>query len=153
MRNISDVIEAHLKQIIEKSQYKTVEIKRSEIAEKFSCVPSQINYVINTRFTPEHGFHVESKRGGGGYIRIQKMAINNKNTFINELIDIVRPEVDQRLSIAVIERIFEEEFITEREAKLMISAIEREVLALNLPHRDKLRSRILVAMLRSLKYN
>src|SRR5690625_886224 len=121
MRNISDVMEAHLKQIIEKSKYKTVEIKRSQIVEKFSCVSSQINYVIITRFTPEHRYHVESKRGGGGYIRIQKMAINNKNTFINELIDIVRPEADQRLSIAVIEQSLEEDSITKTESKLMIS--------------------------------
>lgn len=153
MRNISDVIEAHLKQIIESNQYKTIEIKRSEIADQFSCVPSQINYVINTRFTPEKGYHVESKRGGGGYIRIQRMVINNKNIFIDELVELVSPEVDQGLAVAVIERILEAEYITMREAKLMISAIDREVLAFKLPIRDQLRSRILVGMLRSLKYN
>ncbi len=153
MRNISDVIEAHLKQIIDQNKHKVVEIKRSEIAEQFSCVPSQINYVINTRFTPEKGYHVESKRGGGGYIRIQRMAVNSKNRLIDELIELVTPTVEQRVAIAVIERLYEQEYISVREANLMIRAIDREVLALNLPLRDELRSRILVAMLRALKHN
>lgn len=153
MRNISDVIEAHLKQIIDRNKHKTVEIKRSEIAEQFSCVPSQINYVINTRFTPEKGYHVESKRGGGGYIRIQRMVVNSKNRLIDELIELVTPTVEQRVAIAVIERLYEQEYISVREANLMIRAADREVLALNLPLRDELRSRILVAMLRALKHN
>lgn len=153
MRNISDIIEAHLKQIIESNKHNIIEIKRSEIADQFSCVPSQINYVINTRFTPERGYHVESKRGGGGYIRIQRMVTNNKNILIDELIDLVRPEVTQQIAIAVIERLLEAEYLSIREAKLMASAINREVLALQIPIRDELRSRILVAMLRSLKYN
>lgn len=153
MRNISDVIEAHLKKIIKNNKHKTAEIKRSEIADQFACVPSQINYVINTRFTPEKGYHVESKRGGGGYIRIQRMAVNSKNSLIDELIDLVRPVVDQRVAVAVIERLYEQEYISVREANLIISAIDREVLALQLPLRDELRSRILVAMLRALKHN
>ena len=65
-RNISDVIEAYLKSYLK--SHEPLEIKRSDIAERFDCVPSQINYVINTRFTQEHGYNVESKRGGGGYI-------------------------------------------------------------------------------------
>ena len=73
MRNISDIIENYLKQVLELSERELVEIKRSEIADKFQCVPSQINYVINTRFTIEKGYVVESKRGGGGYIRIMKV--------------------------------------------------------------------------------
>jgi len=153
MRNISDIIEAHLKEIIENNKHNTIEIKRSEIADQFSCVPSQINYVINTRFTPEKGYHVESKRGGGGYIRIQRTIVNNKNMLIDELIELVSPEVSQQIAVAVIERLFEEGYISIKEARLMINAIDREVLAVQLPIRDELRSRILVAMLRSLKLN
>ena len=61
MKNISDIIEEYLKSILEKSEKEILEIKRSEIADKFQCVPSQINYVINTRFTIERGYLVESK--------------------------------------------------------------------------------------------
>lgn len=64
MRNISDIIEQYLKQVIDLSNNNVIEIKRNEIADRFDCVPSQINYVINTRFTLERGFVVESKRGG-----------------------------------------------------------------------------------------
>lgn len=66
MKNISDVIEAYLKRVLQMSGEDIVEIKRSEIADRFECVPSQINYVIKTRFTVEKGYIVESKRGGGG---------------------------------------------------------------------------------------
>ena len=64
MRNISDIIEQYLKSILQESPEGTVEIQRNDLAEQFSCVPSQINYVISTRFTLEKGFLVESKRGG-----------------------------------------------------------------------------------------
>ena len=66
MRNISDIIEQYLKSILQESPEGTVEIQRNDLAEQFSCVPSQINYVISTRFTLEKGFLVESKRGGAG---------------------------------------------------------------------------------------
>ncbi|MBM7542888.1 CtsR family transcriptional regulator [Amphibacillus cookii] len=152
MRNISDIIEAYLKQIIEKNQHNSIEIKRSEIADQFSCVPSQINYVINTRFTPERGYLVESKRGGGGYIRIQRMINNDKTALIDELIELIQPRTSQQVAIAVIERLLDDELITTREAKLMISALNRDVIAIKIPVRDELRARILVAMLTTLKY-
>ncbi|WP_017473700.1 CtsR family transcriptional regulator [Amphibacillus jilinensis] len=152
MRNISDIIEAHLKQIIENNQHNSIEIKRSEIADQFSCVPSQINYVINTRFTLERGYLVESKRGGGGYIRIQRMINNDKTALIDELIELIQPRTTQQVAIAVIERLLDDELITTREAKLMISALNREVIAIEIPVRDELRARILVAMLTTLKY-
>lgn len=89
MRNISDIIENYLKKVLEMSEDDLVEIKRSEIADKFQCVPSQINYVINTRFTIERGYIVESKRGGGGYIRIIKVQSHDLahlyETFKNQL--------------------------------------------------------------------
>ena len=82
-RSMSDVIEAYLKEIL--ASRSTVEIKRSDIAERFDCVPSQINYVINTRFTQEHGYMVESKRGGGGYIRILKVEVIDDAHALEEL--------------------------------------------------------------------
>ncbi|MCG3055848.1 CtsR family transcriptional regulator, partial [Escherichia coli] len=77
MPNISDIIEQYLKEVLELSDREIVEIKRSEIADQFQCVPSQINYVINTRFTIERGYVVESKSGGGGFIRIAKVRTHN----------------------------------------------------------------------------
>ncbi|ELS3076089.1 CtsR family transcriptional regulator [Listeria monocytogenes] len=152
MKNISDVIEAYLKQVLESSE--AVEIKRSEIADKFECVPSQINYVINTRFTMERGYIVESKRGGGGYIRIIKVKMNDKLQLLEAIISMVHDKkVSQSFSEDVILRLLEEEVITKKEARLMVAALDREALILPLPDRDILRSRILEAMLVALKYD
>ncbi|HDT9151115.1 TPA: CtsR family transcriptional regulator [Listeria monocytogenes] len=152
MKNISDIIEAYLKQVLESSE--AVEIKRSEFADKFECVPSQINYVINTRFTMERGYIVESKRGGGGYIRIIKVKMNDKLQLLEAIISMVHDKkVSQSFSEDVILRLLEEEVITKKEARLMVAALDREVLILPLPDRDILRSRILEAMLVALKYD
>jgi transcriptional regulator of stress and heat shock response len=152
MRNISDVIEKYLKEILEISQKDTLEIKRNEIADKFQCVPSQINYVINTRFTIERGYLVESKRGGGGYIRIMKVKPYDHAQLINELLNIVGLRVMQSTAEGIINRLITEEIITEREAKIMMSVIDRSVIYIDLPERDELRARILSAMLTTLKY-
>jgi transcriptional regulator of stress and heat shock response len=152
MRNISDVIETYLKEIIKASQQSAIEIKRSEIADRFQCVPSQINYVINTRFTVEKGYVVESKRGGGGYIRIIRVKPQTKVDLIGQMIKLAKPKTSQQVSINMIERLIEEEIISEREAKLMLSAMDRNVISVQLPARDELRSNILTAMLEILKY-
>ncbi|KGX90419.1 CtsR family transcriptional regulator [Pontibacillus halophilus JSM 076056 = DSM 19796] len=152
MRNISDVIEAHLKKVIQSSNENAVEIKRSELAEQFQCVPSQINYVINTRFTIEKGFIVESKRGGGGYIRIIQVKHLDQAKLLDDLLLLIQPKVSQQGAIDIIERLIEEQLISTKEAKLMLSALTRDVLAVQLPLRDELRTRILSAMLQTLKY-
>ncbi|WP_088811022.1 MULTISPECIES: CtsR family transcriptional regulator [Listeria] len=152
MRNISDIIEAYLKQVLESNE--AVEIKRSEIASKFECVPSQINYVINTRFTMERGYIVESKRGGGGYIRIIKVRMNDKVQLLDAIIGMLRDKkVSQAFSEDVILRLLEEDVVTKKEARMMVAALDREVLIIPLPDRDILRSRILEAMLVALKYD
>ncbi|ACJ32458.1 CtsR family transcriptional regulator [Anoxybacillus flavithermus] len=152
MRNISDVIEQYLKQVLNMSGKDIVEIKRSEIADKFQCVPSQINYVINTRFTLERGYIVESKRGGGGYIRIMKVKTQNTSQLIEHLLSLVQERISQTNGEHIIQRLLDEKVISKREANMMLSIIDRTVLSLDLPHRDELRARILKAMLTSLKY-
>lgn len=134
------------------SQRDILEIKRSEIADKFQCVPSQINYVINTRFTIERGFLVESKRGGGGYIRIMKIKSQDYAELIDDLISIIGYRVSQATAEGIITRLINEEVINDREAKIMMSVIDRSVIYIDLPDRDELRARILTAMLTTLKY-
>lgn len=153
MRNISDIIESYLKQVLELSESEIVEIKRSEVAERFQCVPSQINYVINTRFTMERGYMVESKRGGGGYIRISKVKLHNQAHVIDQLKVLIGNKISQSRAEDVVMRLLEEQIITEREAKMMINIIDRSVLYIDLPERDQLRARMLMAMLRSIKYD
>ncbi|MEG9298778.1 CtsR family transcriptional regulator [Mangrovibacillus sp. Mu-81] len=152
MRNISDIIESYLKNVLELSESEIVEIKRSEIADKFQCVPSQINYVINTRFTIERGYVVESKRGGGGYIRIMKVKAHDQVHLIDQLVSLVRNAISQSTAADIIFRLVEEDIISEREAKIMLSVMDRSVIIVELPERDILRGRMLKAMLDSLKY-
>jgi transcriptional regulator CtsR len=152
MRNISDIIEGYLKQVIELGGQGHIEIKRSELADKFQCVPSQINYVINTRFTAERGYLVESKRGGGGYIRILRVKIHSKKGLLDEMANQIQDGATQAMAEDIIYRLIDEEVISKREAKLMLAAIDRSILQLQLPTRDELRANIMKAMLTTLKY-
>ncbi len=152
MRSISDIIEGYLKAIIEEEQNGVIEIKRSEVAEKFECVPSQINYVINTRFTAERGYAVESKRGGGGYIRIFRVQANTQKDLIDHILSGFTSGVSQTMALDIVYRLLEEEVITIRESKLILAAVERETIRIPLPQRDELRARILQAMLKTLLY-
>jgi transcriptional regulator CtsR len=152
VRNISDIIEQYLKHVLDNSGKEIVEIKRSEIADKFQCVPSQINYVINTRFTIERGYVVESKRGGGGYIRIIKVQVNNQAHLLDQILHLIHHRLSQASAEDIIGRLVGEEVISAREAKLMLSVIDRSVLYIDLPYRDELRARMFKAMLTSLKY-
>lgn len=152
MRNISDIIEQYLKNVLDSSGKEIVEIKRSEIADRFQCVPSQINYVINTRFTIERGYVVESKRGGGGYIRIIKVRADNQAHLLDQILRLINQRLSQAAAEDIIGRLVTEEVISSREAKLMLSVIDRSVLYIDLPHRDELRARMVKAMLTSLKY-
>lgn len=152
VKNISDIIEGYLKQVLEMSQKDILEIKRSEVADKFQCVPSQINYVINTRFTIERGYLVESKRGGGGYIRIMKVQTHDHADLIDQLLLLIGSRVSQTAAEDIIIRLVNEDIISNREAKIMLSVIDRSVIYIDLPVRDELRASILNAMLTTLKY-
>jgi len=147
MRNISDLIEQYLKQMIRESAEGTVEIQRNELADKFSCVPSQINYVIGTRFTLERGYLVESKRGGGGYIRIRKLELPACQPIHEHVLRTIGSRIDQSAAEGLIYQLAEAKLLNGREAQLLKAAVSRETLAVNLPLRDEIRARLLKAML------
>lgn len=152
MRNISNIIENHLKIILDQSKKGYIEIQRSELADQFQCVPSQINYVINTRFTVEKGYLVESKRGGGGFIRIRKVQLIKNQELLLTILEMIGDEIPQATSEDIIERLFEIELVTERETRLMKAVIQRNVLSFNVQIRDQLRAKILQAMVIALLY-
>lgn len=146
MRNISDIIEQHLKSILQQGDG-SVEIQRSELADKFQCVPSQINYVISTRFTVEKGYLVESKRGGGGYIRIRKIEIIDNKRFYHMLMEAIGQSITSAACDNIIERLREEGIISPREMHMMKAATGRVISAVSVPVRERLRADILRAML------
>lgn len=149
---MSNLIEQYLKQILQTKGQDVIEIKRSEIADRFQCVPSQINYVINTRFTVEKGYIVESKRGGGGYIRIIRVRYQDQAELIGEIISLIGESITQQGALDITERLVEEEIVSLREAKIILSAIDRETLSFQLPIRDEIRARIFKAMLTTLQF-
>src|SRR5690625_5901410 len=116
--SISDIIEAYLKEVLKSEGDEMIEIKRNEMANHFECVPSQINYVINTRFTLERGYLIESKRGGGGYIRIIRIEHRDDSHLIDDIISIINLVVSQQVAENVLERLRNKEIITEREEKI-----------------------------------
>lgn len=138
-------IEEYLKRLL--GSRDTIEVQRNELAEFFNCVPSQINYVLSTRFTPAHGYLVESRRGGGGYVRIVKLSWNAfPQHLLKELSAESELRIDQRDAEGILKRLYEDELITVREYNILKTIIDRDVLALELPARDYIRARIMQAL-------
>ncbi|GAB5052616.1 CtsR family transcriptional regulator [Pediococcus ethanolidurans] len=150
-QNISDIIEKYLKQILADSE--EIEIRRSEIADLFDVVPSQINYVIKTRFTIQNGYVVESKRGGGGYIRIEKVKLLDDLDVLDTLIQVIGESINQRDALSIVKSLYEDDVIDKREGNLILAAIDKKTLAIsNREAEDQLRARILIGILNHLRY-
>ena len=125
----------------------TAELQRAELANRFNCVPSQINYVISTRFSPEHGYIVESRRGGGGYIRITRVELEQEMLKMHT-VNTIGSRIDINTAAALIANLRRGEAISESEAKMLIAAIGNNALRPVLPEaRDALRASILKQML------
>ncbi|VDG17706.1 CtsR family transcriptional regulator [Lactiplantibacillus mudanjiangensis] len=150
-QNISDIIEKYLKSILADAEH--VEIRRSEIADLFNVVPSQINYVIKTRFTIQNGYLVESKRGGGGYIRIEKVNLLDDADVLDTLIQVIGDAITQRDAYAVVQSLYEDGVLNRREAQLILVATDRNTLGVD-DHdlENSLRARIIVGILNHLRY-
>ena len=123
--NMTDILEQYIMNLFNEATEDHIIIKRSNVAQKFDCVPSQLNYVIKTRFTPEHGFIIESKRGGGGFIRITKITLHKNKDYIDYLIETVDNEtieVEEAVRIAKI--LFEKEYIDKFDYNHFIDSVE-----------------------------
>ena len=149
-QNMSELIESYLKNVLHKNE--TVEIRRSEIADQFNCVPSQINYVINTRFTIQQGYVVESKRGGGGYIRIMKVNLVDEMDILNALGDLVPEELSAREGNHLLQNLYENELITKREAQMMSLMMEKDTFPSNVKNAAEIRSNMMKKLIDNLKY-
>ena len=123
--NMTDILEQYIMSLFNEASEDHIIIKRSNVAQKFDCVPSQLNYVIKTRFTPEHGFIIESKRGGGGFIRITKITLHTNKDYIDYLIETVDNEiieVEEAIRIAKI--LLEKDYIDKFDYNHFIDSIE-----------------------------
>ena len=150
-QNMSDLIENYLKKVLHKNE--TVEIRRSEIADQFNCVPSQINYVINTRFTIQQGYVVESKRGGGGYIRIMKVNLVDEMDILNELGNLIPEELSEREGNHLLQNLYENELISKREAQMMSLMMEKDTFPSDVKNAAEIRSNMMKKLIDNLKYS
>jgi len=147
MARLSDLIEAFIKQLLTEGEG-NIELQRNMLASKFNCVPSQINYVIDTRFTNDKGYYVESKRGGGGHISIRRFDISDDTTYLMHIIMCIGDTISQQTAEVFINNFVDYDAITEREGKLMVAAISDKVLGgLGLPTRDVVRAVLLKNMM------
>lgn len=141
---ISDIIEDFIKDMLEDDDLAV--IQRNDLAEHFNCVPSQINYVISTRFTPMQGYYVESSRGGGGCIKIRKVNITNSD-YIMHIINSIGNSITAKELEIFVKNFLDYNIINEKEAKLIKSATSDKVLTLPKETKDEIRARIFKNML------
>ncbi len=145
---LSDTIESFIKTLL--SQEETgVELKRNELAEYFGCAPSQINYVLATRFTPDDGYVIESRRGGGGYIRIVRVVQSGAQRLMYLIHERIGDSISEGEATRLIGQIAQQQLVTPGEAEVMRAAVSAQALAVPMPEsmKDALRARTLKAML------
>ena len=145
MAQLSDSIEQFIKELMCDDAH--IELRRNELAQHFGCAPSQINYVLATRFSVDHGYIIESRRGGGGYVRIMRMQEREEGNLLESLLERVGNSVDEETANAIITHLADLKLVTANEAALMRSAVSRNALALPISAKDVLRAAVLRNML------
>ncbi|MBQ4119228.1 MAG: CtsR family transcriptional regulator [Clostridia bacterium] len=147
---LSDIITNEIMRMLNESEINTAEIQRNEFAALMGCAPSQINYVLSSRFTPEHGYIIESRRGGGGYIRIKRISLNHTSAIMH-IINSIGERIDALSTRIVIENCLQTDLIEQKQAGLMYAAVSNTALLAVPPAlRDSLRAAILKQMLLTL---
>lgn len=146
MARISDTIENFIKDLLDEEIEKQILIQRNELADKFSCAPSQINYVLTTRFTYEKGYIIESKRGGGGCIVIKKITYDDKDKRLNLISNSIGESITYGSALSILEHLKETETINEKESEIIkISLNDRTLISVD--DKNKVRADILKGIL------
>lgn len=145
---LSDTIEAFIKALMQEEE-QSCELKRNELAEYFHCAPSQINYVLSTRFTPDHGYIISSQRGGGGCIRIVRIRASETDRLGYLLNERIGESIDEQSAQVLCGQLAENGVIPLEEAKVMAAAVSRQALSVPIPEeaKDILRAKMMKSML------
>ena len=147
MSRISDLIEKFISDMIEQSKG-AVEIQRNEMANQFDCAPSQINYVLMTRFTTERGYFIESRRGGGGCIKITRVDVDKDDYLLNMLSNSIGDSINKEGAFALVEALYKQKLIDNRSVNILKAAADDSTLVMvEKPYRDRLRAEILKAVI------
>ena len=144
---ISDLIASFLQESLEEAENGVLEVQRSDLAQRFNCVPSQINYVMSTRFSPERGYIVESRRGGNGYIRITRVQIDHQ-TLLMHVINSLGDEVDMPSARAILSNLVQSGALEENMGRALLAAVgDKALAAVPKEKRDCVRAAILKQVL------
>lgn len=149
MSILSDTIENFIKNLIGEYEGR-IELQRNELAQHFNCAPSQINYVLATRFTPDRGYIIESRRGGGGYIRVVRLNIDESSQLLELVTERIGDTISERDALDVISRLVDNDVVTEKEAALMSAVVSDKALAIPAVIKDHLRANIMKQLILTL---
>jgi transcriptional regulator of stress and heat shock response len=150
MARISDHIESLLKQMMDQNNG-SIEITRNSFADSVNCVPSQITYVLATRFTNNQGYLVESRRGGGGWIRIRRVEMATPSQYLMHALNTIGESLSQHQAEVLIRNFLDYDIIMDREARLLLAATSDRCLGeVDVGRKDRIRMIILKNMLTSL---
>ena len=147
MARLSDIIEVFINNMLDESKNRELEIQRNELAIHFNCAPSQINYVLTTRFTTNKGYYIESRRGGGGCIIIRKIEIHSHELIMGIIIEKIGEGITYDSAVSIIDGLIYTGAIDKREANLMKSSVNDRTLCSCNRERNKIRADILKSML------
>ena len=145
MARLSDIIESFIKEMLNENGGDQVQIQRNELADQFRCAPSQINYVLTTRFTSDKGYVIESRRGGGGHIIIKQLTYDGTEQRSRLIYDAIGSSITYHNALSIIENLYELDIITEREKEIMKIAINDRSL-ISIEEKNKSRADILRGM-------
>lgn len=146
MARLSDVIEEFIKSLLKHSEGE-LELQRNELAEYFECAPSQINYVLATRFSLDRGYHIESRRGGGGFIRIIQLDLDEDDYLLYLINQRIGASISQKESKDIVTNMMERGIINQREAAIMKAGLMDKVIAIPANLKGVIRANMLKAML------
>ena len=146
MARLSDVIEQFIKTLLGESEGQ-LELQRNELADYFECAPSQINYVLATRFSVNQGYYIESRRGGGGYIRIMRMDVDKDDYLLYLLTEGIGSKLSEQSALQIIQRMDEQGYVSSQIAHLMKSAVSDKAIAIPSTLKDGIRASVLKSMI------
>ncbi|HHT35585.1 MAG: CtsR family transcriptional regulator [Candidatus Wallacebacter cryptica] len=145
MASLADLIESYIKQQLRRSENQAIAISRAQLAELFSCVPSQINYVLTTRFTMERGYMIESRRGGGGYIRIVRVDKSDRPRMAEQLLLEIGDEISESQAEQFLASFRELGVLSDKQKRVIRALLQRETAQIG-----QGRARLRASLLRSL---
>lgn len=147
MARLSDVIELFIKQLMCDANESQLQIQRNELASHFCCAPSQINYVLTTRFTTDKGYYIESKRGGGGYIIIKRVDFDTNEALATILNEKIGDSITYDGGKNIIQGLLDSEVITEKEGEIINVVINDRTLNASFENINKLRADIIKSII------